>query len=54
VRDTLDTGATVRLVGQRLGETFVVESSEVHNNLTFYRLRELVGALFLRSSLVLV
>jgi hypothetical protein len=34
--------------------TFVVESSEEHNGLTFYRVKGLIGALFLASSLKVV
>lgn len=33
---------------------FTLESSEKHNGLTFYRMKELVGSLFLRQSFELI
>ena len=54
MNDILNAGTTVKLVGQCHGKMFIVESSEMHNGLRFYRLKELEGSLFLRSSLALV
>jgi len=46
-------GDRVRLVGQ--GPTvYTVSAVEAHNGLVFYRVAELVGALFLGTSLELV
>jgi hypothetical protein len=50
---TLDVGVRVRLVGQ--GDAVChVNAVETRNDLTFYRLREKPGALFLASSLEVV
>ena len=50
--EKLKFGTRVRLVGQGT-EVYTIESSEKHqqNDLVFYRLKELKGSLFLRSSL---
>jgi hypothetical protein len=46
-------GKAVTLIGQG-SRAYIVTSSEVHNELVFYRVKGLRGALFLRSSLKLV
>jgi hypothetical protein len=48
---TLDRDQKVGLAGQRPGELFTVESSEMLEGRRFYRLREIPGGLFLRESL---
>ena len=48
----LDVGVRARLVGKNDdGRIYHISAVETHGELTFYRLREIKGALFLRSSL---
>lgn len=57
---TLRNGAKIRLLQQGNPaifadgqvNSFTVSSHEQHNGLTFYRVKELLGALFLESSFV--
>lgn len=51
--DDIAVGTRVRLVG-RGDKVYRVASSERHDEMTFYKLAELRGALFLRSSLEVV
>lgn len=48
----LDIGVRVRLVGRNDdGNIYSICGVETHGDMTFYRLRGLAGALFLRASL---
>lgn len=48
----LDVGVRVKLVGRNDdGNVYHINAVESHGDMTFYRLREIRGALFLASSL---
>ncbi len=50
----LAAGTRVKVRGGGRQDTFTVASNETHNELLFYRVKEIEGGLFLRSSLELM